>query len=130
MKIGEMYKSKWNRYTAKIVDIGKYGVVLENRQKVREVVSLTNFELNWEPCSIVVYKSIIDEAFTFHNVVVEDDSIIIDRVVRFKIIDDSLSVSFSPSIRHELGLSEDKLNFSLSNIQEVVQMIANLINED
>ena len=129
MNVGDLYRSKWNKYTAKIVSINPSTIVLENKQGVKESVAVNNFELNWQPCDINACASIIKEAFTSHRITI-DDSIVIDNwQIVFRIIDDELSVNFSDAIKNKLDLSSNTLSFKLCDAEEVIYMIADLISE-
>ena len=131
MNVGDVYRSKWNKYTAKIVSINPSTVVLENKQGVKESVAVNNFELNWQPYDINAYASIIKEAFEPHNITTTDNYyIVVDNwQISFRIIDDELSVNFSDTVKNKLDLSSNTLSFKLCDAEEVIYMIADLISE-
>ena len=131
MNVGDLYRSKWNKYTAKIVSINPSTIVLENKQGVKESVAVNNFELNWQPCDINAYASIIKEAFESHNITTTDNYyIVVDNwQISFRIIDDELSVNFSDTVKNKLDLSSNTLSFKLCDAEEVIYMIADLISE-
>lgn len=130
MKKGDIYRSIYNHYVAKVVKVTRDNVTLENRQGVKETIALENFDLNWRYCSTIYeYRDSIREAFPEFNIFLQGDCVIADNTesrLEFSIADKMLKVQYSDDIKEMLEAEDNILNFLLEDAIEVINMFANL----
>ena len=139
MNKGEYYFNKFNKYVEQVANVGDE-IEMHNLAGVVSTIKPEYFNDNYVKCNgIYDYKEEIDKRFdtktteygSYHITVhVKDEAILLSVMYSLTIKSDCLKVYMSDTAREELGLKSTTTFFYLKDVLDVLDMIADLFEED
>lgn len=139
-RIGKYYRSKFNHYVAKVIDVNMRTITMETiNANVIETIARENFDENWIPCTTIYdFRNTIRECFAREDdyettITLMGDTIrvdIDDEIITFSIDhNDMLKVYCTDEVRDALSLEYNITRFLLEDTFDVINVIASLFKD-
>lgn len=130
MKVGEIYKNRFNKYFAKVTNVSLSDVTLETLSSgVKEKIDIRYFNTNWNKVSeICNYQSIIKKLFKGWYILYSDSEITVssnDDFITFSISDGELDITLSDSL-YDIIIEHD---IDYTAIENAIKEIAGLLTD-
>ena len=135
MKVGDYYYHKFNKYVERITKITPKEIELKNIDMITTVIKSEYFNDNYMKCNpIYNYVETIVRAFKKAKFKFDQSYIRVDpdpdNFIAFGIVNNQLRVVMSEEVYTALELEDSIEDFLLDDAEEVINMIADLFEED